>query len=97
MAYSPELSRRGSATLCRLAWFRGKPMSKTMEVLLEATGRAMAEIRPGEVCAKRLSLFHRARDSWILLFKHNAKFSGGYPPCALLAGQDTVYYFIIWL
>ena len=52
MAYTPELTQTGSATLRRLAWYRGKPMSKTLEVLLEATGRTMAEIRPGEVCAK---------------------------------------------
>ena len=52
MAYRPELSYRGSATLRRLAWFRGEPMSKTLEALLEATGRTMAEIRSGEVCAK---------------------------------------------
>ena len=52
MAYTPELFYRGSATLRRLAWFRGKPMTKTLETLLEATGRMMAEIRPGEVCAK---------------------------------------------
>ena len=52
MAYTPELSQRGSATLRRLAWFRGKPMGKTLEALLEATGRTMAEIRPGEVCSK---------------------------------------------
>jgi hypothetical protein len=52
MAYTPELSYRGSATLRRLAWFRGKPMTRTLEALLEATGRTMAEIRPGEVCAK---------------------------------------------
>ena len=52
MAYTPELSYRGSATLRRLAWFRGKPMTKTLEALLEATGRTMAEIRPREVCAK---------------------------------------------
>jgi hypothetical protein len=52
MAYTPELSQLGSATLRRLAWFRGKPMSKTLEVLLEATGRTMAEIRPGEICSK---------------------------------------------
>ena len=50
MAYTPELSYRGSATLRRLAWFRGKPMTKTMEALLEATGRMMAQIRSGEVC-----------------------------------------------
>lgn len=52
MAYTPELSQIGSATLRRLAWFRGKPMTKTLEALLEATGRTMAEIRSGEVCAK---------------------------------------------
>gem|GEM_PF-6489532 len=27
-------------------------MTKTMESLMEATARTMAEIRPGEVCAK---------------------------------------------
>jgi recombinational DNA repair protein RecR len=52
MAYTPELSYRGSATLRRLAWFRRKPMTETIEALLEATARTMAEIRPGEVCAK---------------------------------------------
>ncbi len=52
MAYTPELSYGGSATLRRLAWFRGKPMTRTLEALLEATGRMMAEVRPGEVCAK---------------------------------------------
>ena len=52
MAYTPELSYKGSATLRRLAWFRGKPICKTLEVLLEATGRMMAEMRPGEVCTK---------------------------------------------
>jgi len=45
MAYTPELSYRGSCTLRRLAWFRGKPMTRTLEALLEATGRTMAEIR----------------------------------------------------
>lgn len=52
MAYTPELSYRGSATLRRLAWFRGKPMTTTIEALLEATGRMMVEIASGEVCAK---------------------------------------------
>ena len=52
MAYTPELSYRGSATLRRLAWFRGKPMARTLEALLEATGKTMAEVRPGEVCAR---------------------------------------------
>jgi hypothetical protein len=52
MAYTPELSYRGCATLRRLAWLREKPMTRTLEVLLEATGRTMAQIRSGEVCAK---------------------------------------------
>jgi recombinational DNA repair protein RecR len=52
MAYTPELSQIGSATLRRLAWYFGKPMTKTLETLLEATGKTMAEIRPGEVCEK---------------------------------------------
>ena len=52
MAYTPELTVIGSATLRRLAWFRGKPMTKTLETLIEATGKTMAEIRPGEVCEK---------------------------------------------
>jgi hypothetical protein len=52
MAYTPELSQRGSANLRRLAWFRGKPMTETLEALLEATVKTMAEIRSGEVCAK---------------------------------------------
>jgi len=47
--HTPELSYRGSATLRRLAWFRGKPMAETIETLLEATGRTMAAIRSGEV------------------------------------------------
>jgi hypothetical protein len=52
MAYTPELSQRGSVTLRRLAWFRGKPMTETLGALLEATARTMSEIRLGEVCSK---------------------------------------------
>ena len=52
MAYTPVLAHRGSATLRRLAWFRGKPMTDTLEALLEATGRTTAEMRPGEVSSE---------------------------------------------
>ena len=34
MAYSPELTDRGSATLRRLAWLAGQPMTKTLERLV---------------------------------------------------------------
>jgi recombinational DNA repair protein RecR len=50
MAYTPELSLSGSATLRRLAWFLGKPMSKTLEQLIEETARHTAQISPGAIC-----------------------------------------------
>ncbi|MDB4444302.1 hypothetical protein N9174_03090 [bacterium] len=52
MAYTPELSQIGSATLRRLAWYMGKPMTKTLEMLIGLTAVKMAEVRPGEVCSK---------------------------------------------
>ena len=52
MAYTPELSQRGSATLCRLAWHLQKPMTKSLEMLIELTATKMAEVRPGEICNK---------------------------------------------
>ena len=50
MSYSPELSKRGSATLRRLSWYMRKPMTKSLEMLIELTAMKMAEMRPGEVC-----------------------------------------------
>ena len=35
MAYTPELSQEGSATLRRLAWSLNKPMTKTLEIVVE--------------------------------------------------------------
>jgi recombinational DNA repair protein RecR len=52
MAYTPELSQIGSAILRRLAWHLQKPMTKSLEVLIELTAMKMAEVRPGEVCNK---------------------------------------------
>jgi len=52
MAYTPELSQLGSATLRRLAWYFGKPMTTSLETLMEFTATKMAEARPGEVCSK---------------------------------------------
>ena len=52
MAYTPELSQIGSATLRRLAWYMGKPMTKSLEMLIEITAAKMAEMRPGEVCTR---------------------------------------------
>ena len=52
MAYSPQLSQIGSATLRRLAWYMGKPMTKSLEMLIGLTAMKMAEVGPGEVCIK---------------------------------------------
>ena len=49
MAYTPELSYENSCNLRRLAWFLGKPMTKTLETLIELLSVRMAEIKPGEV------------------------------------------------
>ena len=50
MAYTPELSLRGSATLRRLAWFMGAPMTRSLEFLVEVTARHTAQVKPGAVC-----------------------------------------------
>ena len=47
MAYTPELSARGSATLRRLAWHQGQPMTKTLERLV---AEAAQHSKPGTVC-----------------------------------------------
>ena len=52
MAYTPELSQIGSATLRRLAWHLRKPMTKSLEMLIELTATKMAEMKPGAVCSK---------------------------------------------
>jgi len=35
MAYTPELSQEGSATLRRLAWHLNKPMTRTIQIVIE--------------------------------------------------------------
>jgi len=51
MAYTPTLSYENSCNLRRLAWFLNKPMTSTLETLIELLSVRMAEINPGEVCA----------------------------------------------
>lgn len=52
MAYTPELSRSGSATLRRLAWFWGKPMTHSLEMLVEKIARQVSAKAAGQVCTK---------------------------------------------
>jgi len=35
MAYMPELSQIGSSTLRRMAWSLNKPMTQTLEIVVE--------------------------------------------------------------
>ncbi|MBW1861329.1 MAG: hypothetical protein JRJ02_03015 [Deltaproteobacteria bacterium] len=51
MAYTPELSMNGSATLRRLSWFQGQPMTKTLEMLVASTAKKSAQDEPGAVCS----------------------------------------------
>lgn len=50
MAYTPELSTAGSATLRRMSWLKGQPMTRTLEDLIEMTARHTAQITHGVVC-----------------------------------------------
>jgi hypothetical protein len=52
MAYTPELSRQGSATLRRLAWFQGRPMTRTLERIVIESAETSARSDPGAVCLK---------------------------------------------
>jgi len=45
MTYTPEFPKMGSATLRRLAWYMGKPMTKSLEMLLGLEAIKMAETR----------------------------------------------------
>ena len=40
MAYTPELSQEGSSTLRRLAWSLNKPMTQTLEIVVEEYSKA---------------------------------------------------------
>ena len=52
MAYTPELSQIGSATLRRLAWYMKIPMTKSLEMVIEFMAIKIAESKPGEICSR---------------------------------------------
>ncbi|WP_207688648.1 hypothetical protein [Desulfonema limicola] len=49
MAYTPELSGRESAMLRRIAWYVGRPMTKTLSAILKENSE---KYKCGEVCKK---------------------------------------------
>ena len=63
MAYTPELSQRHSGTLRRVAWALGKPMTRTLEDIIEWVGEKAnpqticPECRDKTVCEE--CIFHR--------------------------------------
>lgn len=50
MAYTPELSQKHSGTLRRLAWAVNKPMTKTLEDLMEFIGTKADPLKVCEAC-----------------------------------------------
>ncbi len=50
MPYTPELSPRGSATLRRLAWFLERPMTETLEMVMELVAIQTTNAKSGAVC-----------------------------------------------
>lgn len=49
MAYTPELSKNDSATVRRIAWALGIPMTRALPRIIEHAARV---IDPGKVCEK---------------------------------------------
>ena len=47
MAYTPELSRKGSSTLRRIAWSLNRPMTQTLEIVVEEYSKS---IKPEQIC-----------------------------------------------
>ena len=43
MAYTPELSQEGSSTLRRLAWALNKPMTQTLEIVVEEYSKSVEQ------------------------------------------------------
>ena len=50
MAYTPELSDSASATLRRIAWSLGKPMTQTMNAIFEKIPNLMDRDKICESC-----------------------------------------------
>ena len=50
MAYTPELTLKNSAVLRRIAWALGKPMTRTMEEIMEFMTRVLCSEKVCENC-----------------------------------------------
>ena len=50
MAYTPELTQKSSAVLRRIAWALGKPMTRTMEEIMDFMAKKLCSDKVCENC-----------------------------------------------
>jgi len=53
MAYTPELSRKDSSTLRRLAWGLNRPMTKTIQIVIEEYSKSVEQEQICKSCRDR--------------------------------------------
>ena len=58
MAYTPELSQEGSSTLRRLAWSLNKPMTKTLEIVVEEYSKSVEQEQICKLCRDKTKCSH---------------------------------------
>jgi len=58
MAYTPELSQEGSSTLRRLAWSLNKPMTKTLEIVVEEYSKSVEQEEICKYCKDKTKCDH---------------------------------------
>ena len=58
MAYTPELSQEGSSTLRRLAWSLNKPMTQTLEIVIEEYSKSIEQEQICKLCRDKTKCSH---------------------------------------
>ena len=53
MAYTPELSKRSSSTLRRIAWALERPMTETMEMIFDSMPHMLDQDKICAMCKDR--------------------------------------------
>jgi len=50
MAYSPQLSRKDSSTLRRIAWARNEPMTRTIQIVIDEYSKSVEQEQICKYC-----------------------------------------------
>jgi len=58
MAYTPELSFRNSCNLRRLAWSLNKPMTQTLEIVVEEYSKSVEQEQICKLCRDKTKCSH---------------------------------------